>query len=214
MKRLALMGLLGLLLSTSTSAAAIVIDGDFSDWDAVAAVATSIDNGITDSADFAQLKVTHDASYVYLYYSLHRAVNPQTTGGGGGVYLAIDSDDNAATGFDIFGLGLVGSEAGWQNNYPFEQATGNFNTGAGLTNATYAATPYYAVTSAVEISLPRTAFRNSGGNVFPADGGTIGLMFYTTASTDYIEGSYTFVIPEPASLGLLALAAPLLLRKR
>lgn len=179
---------------------AIVIDGDFTDWNTIPLAGTSIDNGIVGSADFAELKVTHDASSVYLYYSLHRAENPQASGGGSGVFLAIDSDSNAATGFDIFSLAVIGSEAGWQNDFPFEQATGNFNTGLGLSNATYLASPYNAVTTAVEISIPIIATRNGGGSVFPP-GGTIGVMFYTVSDTDFIIGSHT--LPEPASFGLV-----------
>ena len=44
-------------------------------------------------------------------------------------YIALDIDSNPATGYDIFGLGLIGSEAGWQNDFAFRQSTGVFNSG-------------------------------------------------------------------------------------
>ncbi len=190
-----------------TASAAIIIDGDFSDWAAVAPIATSIDNGINDSVDFAELKVSHDDDFVYLMYTMHRAFNPQAAPGGG-VFLSIDSDNDVNTGFNVFGLNAVGSEAAWQNDFPFEQATGVFNTGAGLSNATYAAAPFNASTLAVEVSIPRIATRNTNNAlIIPADGESIGVLFYTDAgaSLDFIGGTYTFVIPEPATLTLLGL---------
>ncbi len=214
-------GCLGLMVTIALAggtpvAGAIVVDGNISDWDDVPTLATSIDNGITASADFATLKVAHDDNFVYFLYTLHTDFNPQTSPGGG-VFLSIDSDNNTSTGFNVFSLGVVGSEAAWQNDFPFEQATGVFNTGAGLTNATYAASPFGAVTSLVEISIPRNAQRNTGpADIFPADGGTIGVIFYTDAGADldYINGSYTFAVPEPASALMLGMGGLAMMVRR
>jgi hypothetical protein len=135
------------------------------------------------------------------------------------VYLAVDEDNNVTTGFDPFALGVVGAEASWQNDFSFEQATGNFNTGNGLTNATYAASPYNSATLSVEISIPRTATHTVGGApVFPGDGSTIRVGFWTEEGADDIMGgAYTFsAVPEPTAAGLilLGLGGTWLLRRR
>lgn len=193
----------------------IAIDGDFSDWDGVTTIATDpVDN--PGSLDLLTLQIANDENSIYIRYTLNESLNPQ---GGSGTFLAIDEDNNTATGFDIYGLGIVGSEAGWQNDFPFEQATGNFNTGNGLSGATYAATPYGAATTAVEISIPRTATHTVGGaNIFPADGGTIRVAVWNQeGSGDILGGAYTFsAVPEPtsAALWLIGLAGVAFARRR
>lgn len=188
--------------------AAIVIDGDFTDWSSVASINTDVSDGTT--VDFAEVKAASDDDFVYLYYRLHTATNPQAAPGGG-VFLGIDIDANAATGFDIFGFGAVGSEAAWQNDFPFEQDTGNFNTGNGLSDATYLASPFNASGSEVEISIPIIATRNGdGANIF-TDGEKFAFAFYTTgaADEDFISGNFT--VPEPASLALVGLGGLMML---
>lgn len=193
----------------------ITIDGDFSDWTGVANIATDpADNA--GSIDFLTLQVANNENYIFIRYTLNESINPQ---GGAGVYLAVDEDNNTATGFDPFALGYVGAEASWQNDFPFEQATGNFNTGNGLSGATYAASPYNSATLSVEISIPRTATHTVGGApIFPSDGNTIRVAMWTEeGADDILGGAYTFsAVPEPASAGLLliGLGAACLLRKR
>jgi hypothetical protein len=182
----------------------ITIDGDASDWASVSTIATDpADNPGT--IDFLTLQVANDENFLYIRYTLAESVNPQ---GGSGVFLAIDEDNNVATGFDIYGLGIVGSEAGWQNDFPFEQATGNFNTGNGLSGATYAAAPYNTATFSVEISIPRTATHTVGGApIIPADGQTIRVAVWNQeASGDILGGAYTLsAVPEPASVMLMGM---------
>jgi hypothetical protein len=193
----------------------ISIDGDFSDWSGVANIATDpADNA--GSVDFLTLQVANNENFIFIRYTLNESVNPQ---GGAGVYLAIDEDNNVATGFDPFSLGFVGSEASWQNDFPFEQATGNFNTGNGLSGATYAASPYNSATLSVEISIPRTATHTVGGApIFPADGNTIRVGLWTEeGADDILAGGYTFTaVPEPSAAGLilLGLGGTWLLRRR
>jgi hypothetical protein len=45
-----------------------------------------------------------------------------------GLYLAFDTDQDVSTGFNVYGLGLVGSELGYVNDFVFDQRTlGVFN---------------------------------------------------------------------------------------
>lgn len=192
------LALLAATAALANHAAAITIDGDFSDWTNVPVIATDpLDNVL--SIDFRTLQVANDENYMYFRYTLEEAINPQ---GGAGVFLAIDEDNNTATGFDPFSLGYVGSEASWQNDFGFEQAAGNFNTGNGLTNATYAAAPYNADTVSVEISIPRSAGHAVGGQpVFPGDGQTIRVALWTEeGADDILGGAYTLLVREPEFL--------------
>lgn len=186
---------LGLGLALGAGAANITIDGDFADWADVPVLATDpADNA--GEVDFLTLQVANNADFVYVRYTLNESVNPQ---GGGGVYLAVDEDNSTFTGFDIFGLGIVGSDAAWQNDFPFEQAAGVFNTDNGLTNATLAATPYNAEALSVEFSVPRSAGHAAGGApVFPADGEVVRIALWTENGVgDFLSGAYTMLVREP-----------------
>jgi len=192
----------------------ITIDGDFADWASVSTIASDpADN--PGSIDFLTLQVANNENFIFIRYTLAEIFNPQS---GSGTFLAIDEDNNVATGFDIYGLGIVGSDAGWQNDFPFEQATGNYNTGGGLSGATYLASPYGADTTSVEISIPRTATHTVGGApIFPADGETIRVAAWNQeGSGDILGGAYTFTaVPEPASVMMMGIGGFLLfLRSR
>lgn len=179
--------------SASAENAKITIDGNFGDWANVPNIATDpADN--PGSIDFVSLQVANDAGFIYIRYTLAESANPQK---GAGVYLAIDEDNNSATGFNPFSLGVIGSEASWQNDFPFEQATDNFNTGNGLSGATYAATPYNTETTSVEIRIPRAAKHNADGKlVFPENGKTIRIALWTEeGANDLISGVYTLAAP-------------------
>lgn len=196
--------IVGAALSAHADYISISVDGDFSDWAGVGTVATDpADN--SGSIDFLTLQVANDENFIYIRYTLNESINPQS---GSGTFLAIDEDNNTGTGFDIYGLGIVGSEAGWQNDFPFEQATGVYNTGNGLSGATYAASPYGAAATSVELSIPRSATHTVGGaSIFPADGQTIRVAVWNQeGSGDILGGAYTLsAVPEPASLLLMGL---------
>lgn len=81
----------------------IAVDSDFSDWASVPAA----DNDAADNpgaADIGTVKVANDDDYLYIYYTSHGSLALPT-------YISLDVDSNTATGFDVFGLGLIGSEA-------------------------------------------------------------------------------------------------------
>ncbi|HEV7300240.1 MAG TPA: PEP-CTERM sorting domain-containing protein [Tepidisphaeraceae bacterium] len=209
----------GLLLCATLPASAgfyktISSDGDFSDWaDVPVYSSTSVNSGVP--IDLASVKLANDATNLYILLTFATPVNPQS---GAGTFIGIDSDNNASTGFSIFG-NPIGSNAGFQNDFPFTQTAASFNSGGTVAGATYAAAPYFTETTMQEIAIPLTATQadaSTGGYtglLFPA---SFTPAFYSTdGSGDYIsEGAYTLaVVPEPAALGLMGVAAAGLLRR-
>ena len=107
-----------LLLAGTASATymTITIDGDFSDW----ATVPVLDSDPADNpgfVDIADTQIANDDDFLYIRNTFHGALSL-------GASIALDVDENTATGFDIFSLGLIGSEAGWINDFPFTQASG------------------------------------------------------------------------------------------
>jgi hypothetical protein len=134
-------------------------------------------------------------------------------------FLAIDNDSNASTGFNIFGLGIVGSEAGYADDFDFDQRAG-FNIGTlkdpvRLTepeSGSAILAPFAESTDReLAIRLDTTFDPFVGpGDVFPTD--TFTLLFYSLDASfgqaDITEPlQYTLAIPEPASMVLLSFCA-------
>jgi MYXO-CTERM domain-containing protein len=121
----------GQVVAPSTWANNITIDAivgpppssAFDDWDAIPlAVSDPADNpSALNLIDIADVKIANDSDFIYIYASGHRMRT-------NGLYLAFDTDQDVATGFNIFGLSLVGSEIGYVNDFVFDQRTpGVFN---------------------------------------------------------------------------------------
>jgi hypothetical protein len=201
-------GAAGMVLLIAGAASAtfttITIDGDFSDWAGVpVAVSDPADN--VGEVDLADIQIANDADFLYLRMTYHAALAEST-------YIALDVDENTATGFDVFSLGLIGSEAAWQNDFPFTQSTGVFNDGGGMSGDFFgsgaALLSPSGNSSSRELALSLAATFNVGGTpVFPDD--SIRLLIYTDAgpSGDVASPiSYTLsVIPEPSTLALVLL---------
>jgi opacity protein-like surface antigen len=178
------------------------IDGNSSEWASVPIAINDPADGVP--IDIATVQIANDSNYLYFHVTFHAAVNPQS---GSGLFLAIDNDNNTATGYDIFGLGAIGSDFGLQNDFPFEQATGNFNTGGGVTGGNGSIALYNTSVTEQEYAISRSAtFTASGNPVFPNN--TIGVGFYSVDGAGDYAGTavYTFaVVPEPTSLALVGL---------
>lgn len=106
----------------------ILIDGDFSDWDNVPAVAVDpveADAGV----DFSVIRMANDSDFIYLLFELHSPGDPflnfpdETN-------IFVDGDGNPATGLSVFG-GIAGSEILIQGSTPdaYQEAGGGFNEG-------------------------------------------------------------------------------------
>lgn len=211
-------GLIGLAVGSSQSRAGtlatISVDGSFSDWAGVPVLLS--DAADSASIDFADVQIANDASNLYLRLTYHSAVNPNAAGSGS-LYLSFDIDNSVATGFNIYGLNTVGSEAAFSNDFPFDQRTG-FNVGA--LSAAAAIAPFAfgnpaATTTSQEYSIPRSlSFVNGGQNVF---GSSFTLMLWTdSTSIDTTAGiPYTFAaVPEPTSGGALSILLMAIARRR
>jgi hypothetical protein len=198
--------------------AIINIDDLYADWSGVPVVDS--DGGDNSGGpDIGDTQIANDGQNLYIRNTFPNSLVLST-------YIAIDVDQNPATGFDILGLGIVGSEAGWQNDFGFSQSTGLFNSGP-------LAGPYFGGGHALlapfgnfatrELAISLANLNNGGLSTFPDD--TIRLMIWTDTGTgadgipegfpgdsgvngdwtliDYTLAGRTSSVPEPASLVLL-----------
>jgi endonuclease/exonuclease/phosphatase family metal-dependent hydrolase len=102
----------------------ITIDGQFQDWENVP-VAYSDMEGDGMSADFADIKITYDMEFLFIYFSFHNGeylMQDWNT-----FHLYIDADNNSATGLEFNG---IGAELDWT----FGQRQGFFYFNGGITD--------------------------------------------------------------------------------
>ncbi len=207
---------LALALAASGSAqagtwATITIDDVYTDWAGIPVVDSDAADNVG-GVDFFEVQIANDADYLYIRNTYHTAKALST-------FLSIDIDENAATGYDIFGLGLIGAEASWQNDFPFTNATGVFNDGQGMSGDFFGSgaanlLPYADVVTR-ELAIKLDITRNIDGSpVFPDD--TIRMMFWTDSNLGDISSviNYTLAVPEPASLAMISLGGLAMLRRR
>lgn len=191
----------------------ITINDDYSDW--VSVPVLDSDGGDNQGGpDIGDTQIANDNKYLYIHNTFANNLTLST-------FLALDVDQNAATGYDIFGLGLIGSEAGWQNDYAFAQATGVYNTFTNLSGdffgGGHALLSNFSNATNRELAIPlNVLFAADNSAVFPDK--TLTLMFWTDLGVgpDGTFGGfngdvsgviqYTLAIPEPASAALLGLA--------
>lgn len=182
-----------------------VLDNSFDDWAGVTATYTD-PSGDGNPGDINQVFLANNETHFFIRVTFNTAVNPQSLGG---FYIGVDNDSNAATGWNVYGAGIVGTEAGWQNDGAFEQAQGVFNTSAVTSGANAAISPYATVTTSQEISISRTGIIDTANNqlIFPGSSFTLALYFNGGTVDDITDIAipYTFAaIPEPSSAAALA----------
>lgn len=184
----------------------ITIDGDYSDWDDVPVLdSDALDNAFF--VDIADIQLANDNDFLYIRYTHHTANSL-------GTFIALDVDSDINTGFNVFGLNLIGAEAGWQNDFPFTQDAVNFNNGFGMTGDFFGSGAALlddfadGTSSELAISLDIT-FNEDGSPVFADD--TFTILLWTDQGQGDVNSpvTYTLAVPEPASLamGLVGLAA-------
>lgn len=123
------------LIAPSFYATAIQVQGEtpgteFDDW--TNSGITVIDMDPLDNpgdVDFANVQVANDDEFVYIRVSTHNATPISLAN----VYLGFDTDQDKATGFDLLQIGEIGSELGYQTDYPFAQHASAFNLGLSMT---------------------------------------------------------------------------------
>jgi hypothetical protein len=198
----------------------ISIDDVYTDWTGVPELVIDPADSTT-GPDIATVQVANDNTYLYIRVHYHTADSFPT-------YLAIDNDSNASTGFNIFSLGLVGSEAGYADDFDFDQRAGfNIGTLKDPVRLTEPESGSASLSSFAESTDRELAIRLDttfdpfvgSGEVFPTD--TFRLLLYSLDASFgqadvSVPLSYTLAVPEPASmaLNLFAAAVAVSLRRR
>jgi len=102
----------------------IIIDGQFQDWENVPIAYSDMEqDGM--SADFADIKITYDMEFLFIYFSFH---NGEFLMQDWNVFhLYIDADNDIATGLEFNG---IGAELDWT----FGQRQGLFYFNGGITD--------------------------------------------------------------------------------
>lgn len=126
-------------IAPSTFATGIQVQGDvpedpgteFDDWAGIpVAYSDPIDNAGSFEGetfiDIADIKIANDNDFLYIRASFH-------TDQSAGTLLGFDVDQSATTGWNILDNGLIGSDFGYINDFPFQQSTVNFNDSVSLT---------------------------------------------------------------------------------
>lgn len=204
----------------------IVIDDAYADWAGVPVLDSDAGDNFG-GPDIGDTQIANDNQYLYIRNTFANNLSL-------GTFITIDVDENPATGFDIFGLGLVGSEAGWQNDFGFTQATGSFNDGVGLTGdffgGGHANMAPFGDFGSRELAISLANMRNGGGATFPDD--TIRLLVWVDKGTgaDQLPSGfpgddgknydvsavieYTLAVPEASSFALALIGGCALLMRK
>lgn len=189
----------------------ISIDDVYTDWAGVPELIIDPDDTTT-GPDIATVQIANDNTNLYIRLHYHSADSFPT-------YLAIDNDSNAATGFNIFGLGIVGSEAGYADDFDFDQRAGfNIGTLKDPVRTTEPESGSATISSFTESTDREMAIRLDTtfdpfvgpGDVFPTD--TFRLLFYSLdpnfGQADItVPVDYTLAVPEPTSIAMILLGA-------
>jgi hypothetical protein len=105
---------------------------EFADWAAIPIVDMDPADNFGD-LDIANVQVANDSDFIYIHATLHNTTPTSMQN----LFLGFDTDQNSATGFDVLQIGEIGSEVGYQNDFPFAQYAGIFNLGVSLTGGPF-----------------------------------------------------------------------------
>jgi hypothetical protein len=197
----------------------VSLNGEPSDFNGVPVAFT----GNAGTPDISTIQLANDNNYLYIGITFTAPINLEFESGGGSLFLAFDTDSNPSTGFNVFGAGTVGSELGYQNDFPFQQSTGNFNSGSVNNGAALVAPFNNSSTSFMDIAVPLSStFATGGAATFPNQ--SFDLAVYTQDlvppdTSDNFTGAlaYTLAVPEPNSFALFmsgALVFGIVFRRR
>ncbi|QDS98609.1 PEP-CTERM sorting domain-containing protein [Adhaeretor mobilis] len=121
------------VIAPSTFASGLQVQGEdpgteFDDWAGIP-IAYTDNGGVADNPggfpDLDTVQIANDDNNLYIRVTLLNTTSASLAT----MNLAFDLDNDLATGNDIFDLGAIGSELGYQTDFPFVQDITNFNTG-------------------------------------------------------------------------------------
>ena len=157
------------VVAPSTYTTAIHVQGEaagteFDDWAASGIPVVDMDPvDNPGELDIANIQIANDANNIYIRATLHNATPVSMQN----IFLGFDTDQNKATGFDVFQIAEIGSEFAYQNDFPFAQYTGVFNLNLAITGGTFGnggalTYPYWTEAGppngvAMEWAIPRNA---------------------------------------------------------
>lgn len=204
------LGVLAVLVASSANATAgtfktITIDDAYADWAGVPV----LDSDGGDNAggpDIGDTQIANDNTNLYIRNTFPNSLSL-------GTFVALDTDSSAATGFDVFSLGLAGSEAGWQNDFGFEQDAANFNNGSGLQGdyfgGGHALLSAFANSNERELAISLSAlFGSSGTTIFPNDTFTILIWTDLGVGPDGTFDDFNGDVSAPISYTLATIPEP------
>jgi hypothetical protein len=103
---------------------------EFDDWAASGIPVVTMDpEDNPGDLDIANVQIANDNDYIYIHATTYSPSSISLVN----LFLAFDNDRDKSTGFDILQIGEIGSEVGYQNDYPFAQYSGVFNLNISLT---------------------------------------------------------------------------------
>ena len=172
---------------------------EFADWAASGIPVVDMDPADNPGfVDLANFQVANDANYLYMHMTMHSA--PLSLGN---QYLAFDTDADKTTGFDVFQVGLIGSEFAYQTDFPFQQAAGVFNTNAAITGEIALIFPFWTEAGApfgneAEWRIPLNVMVN-GSPAFPNN--TFDVMVYSTEGLGDVSQVIRYTLAEAPEAG-------------
>ena len=200
--------LTGAALITSARAGtfqSITIDGNFADWAGVPLLHSDPQDSST-SIDYRNVYMANDANFIYMRFDLHTSGDPFLFLNN----IFVDTDNNAATGFNVAGGTHVGSEMLIQSGAGYQEKNGGFNEG-NINGLSWQASS--APGTDFEVRISRNATYASDGLPVFANNTFSFVLEAENASFASVEFApnlgglaYTFApVPEPSTLALLGL---------
>jgi hypothetical protein len=176
----------------------IAVDGNPADWAAIPSAST--DAAGDGTPDIVSMKLANDENWLYVLIQYAAAADTNAFNGSPSNFLSIDNDANPTTGFNIYGLGQVGAEVSWQNDFAFAQNAATYNLGAVFTGAVPGIAPYAANTSFQEYRIARSATYTVGGGaalpVFPQNTLRLAAWSNSNVAAEFAGGvNYAFASP-------------------
>jgi len=165
--------------STISNYLKVTVDGNKSEWNAIPV--SLIDPTGDGTQDIISVRLANDTDHLYLLVEYDFLTGVNTFNGSPSTFLSLDTDLDTGTGFDIYGLGLIGAEVGWQNDFPFSQTSGIFNTNGTFTGGVATIAPFNTNALFQEYAIDRDAKYSIDGspalNVFTQD--SVRVAFWT-----------------------------------